>query len=264
MQATILKKRGRFSVDVQFASSEGDTPKVEVAHWPATSKLPGVVWKDLPCLLSYAGDNSKRKTKWTVEALSLGDVPTWVGVNQNRANRIVQHMLLSGALSDFIPEGESVRPERAWGDARFDFQVGEKTFIEVKTPLHFLALPKEEGDTAVQLPANPIKHQTLPANEEELPPVQSRLIKHYNELERSIGDGYRVILLACFLYPAVDFVFGRISDEAVPDDLLRTVQAVISAEKKARAAGLEMLQLTTQFDKDGVSFARCFNALYEE
>jgi sugar fermentation stimulation protein A len=67
--------------------------KVVKCHCPATGRIGGIKFKDVPCLLSKA-KNKKRKTLYTVEAISL-DKPeakkkSWIGINQNAANKYVE------------------------------------------------------------------------------------------------------------------------------------------------------------------------------
>jgi len=44
--------------------------KVEKCHCPSTGRIGDIIFKDIPCLVSKAESESKRKTKFTVEAFS--------------------------------------------------------------------------------------------------------------------------------------------------------------------------------------------------
>jgi len=66
-----------------------------------------------------------------------------VGINQNRANRYVEHFLRTGALSEVmgLPRKAGaleVLPEQMLGESKIDFQVERHHYIEVKTPLSWL------------------------------------------------------------------------------------------------------------------------------
>ena len=61
-------------------------------HCPATGSIGGLKAADweaagLPCLLSCAEAGGKRKTGFTVEAISATHGCSWIGVNQGRANK---------------------------------------------------------------------------------------------------------------------------------------------------------------------------------
>ena len=65
-------------------------------HCPTTGRIGNIDLSGRPCLLSPS-DNPKRKTRYTVEAISLGrpddSNKRWIGINQNAANRYVEHYL---------------------------------------------------------------------------------------------------------------------------------------------------------------------------
>ena len=98
-----------------------------------------------PCLVSLAR-GAGRKTAGTVEAVSLAKpedaLKDWIGINQNAANRYVEHCLRCGGLAQavggaFGEPRDDVRREVFLGESKLDFLVGD-TFLEVKTPLQHL------------------------------------------------------------------------------------------------------------------------------
>jgi sugar fermentation stimulation protein A len=63
IEGIIRKRPNRFIMEVEIAG------KIELAHCPVTGKIGSFDFKNTPCLLSKS-NNPKRKTKFTVEAIS--------------------------------------------------------------------------------------------------------------------------------------------------------------------------------------------------
>ncbi|KXS12974.1 hypothetical protein M427DRAFT_59085 [Gonapodya prolifera JEL478] len=133
-----------------------------------------------------------RKTNYTVEAISLSPLSTphagmrWVGVNQTRVNRFVEHFLrnpfpglgsegggggagtgLAATLG--LAGAGDVQREVSVGDSKVDFCVGGRVWIEIKTPL-------------IHIP----DAQSHPAAKPEQAALQTfqRLVKHFKELTK--------------------------------------------------------------------------------
>ena len=89
-EGTIVKRTSIYTMDV---SVNGETVQ---CHCPTTGRIGNIDLSGRPCLLSPS-DNPKRKTRYTVEAISLGrpddSNKRWIGINQNAANRYVEHYL---------------------------------------------------------------------------------------------------------------------------------------------------------------------------
>lgn len=64
IEATIIKMNSQFTLDVDM---DGDVEKV---HCPTTGRIGDVDLKNVACLLSHR-DNPNRKTKYTLEAISV-------------------------------------------------------------------------------------------------------------------------------------------------------------------------------------------------
>lgn len=128
-RATIKERKNRFIFVIEING------KLEEAHCPATGIIAGLskkYIKDIACLISYHGDNSSRRTKYTVEAISL-DNRKWLGINQTKSNFYVEQFLKSEnkVKLGFNLEDE-VKRERKLYDSRIDFKIGN-TYLEVKT-----------------------------------------------------------------------------------------------------------------------------------
>lgn len=181
IEGVIHKRKNRFVMEVEFDGT------VYECHCPTTGRIGNIVFRNIPCLLSQS-TNVARKTPYTVEAISL-DLPTeknksWIGINQNAANRYVEHFLNTGQFSDMVRNDGNVKREQTLGTSKLDFLVGD-TYIEVKTPLTTLQVePKDHIAT------KPISD------------FQSfeRFVKHINELADSLQEHQRAILLNCFIY----------------------------------------------------------------
>jgi sugar fermentation stimulation protein A len=133
-------------------------------------------------------NNITRKTLYTVEAISL-DLPSennksWIGINQNAANRYVEHFLKTGQLSTMVKNSDTVKREQKLGNSKLDFLVGN-TYIEVKTPLTTLQ---------VEIKDHIATKKTSEFSSHE------RFIKHISELAGSLKQNERAILLNCFIY----------------------------------------------------------------
>ena len=200
-------------------------------HCPTTGRLGDLNLSGLPCL--YSTSNAKsRKTRYTVEAVSTSPKGgSWVGINQNAANRYFEFFLRSGALTR-LARGPVQREVRL-GRSRIDFLVGS-AYIEVKTPL-------------IMLPAGA-----------EVPRVRrsrfdsfDRLIRHFGELRASLASGKKAKIVLCFLYDAKPF-------RPPPPDGSNT--RILAAARAAESAGVERWQLNLKIDREGVSLIRYFRS----
>ena len=200
-------------------------------HCPTTGRLGDFELRGLPCLYSTA-TNSKRKTAYTVEAISTSSTKnSWIGINQTAANRYIEFFLNEGALSR-IAKG-TVRREVRLGRSRIDFLVGD-TYVEVKTPL--IVLPGSPGIARV-------KRGRFDSFD--------RLIRHMEELRGSLASGMRAVILLCYLYDAKPFK---------PPRQTNTNSKILSAARAAEEAGVERWQVNLRVDKRGVALIRYFKS----
>lgn len=89
-ETLIVNRLNRFIFTIEING------KTELAHCPSTGSIGGIIFDKIPCLVSIH-DDPKRKTKYTVEAISLNKPETknkkWIGINQTAANRYVEFFL---------------------------------------------------------------------------------------------------------------------------------------------------------------------------
>ena len=163
-----LKKRyKRFFVDVE---SKG---KILTSHCPNSGSMLGLLNEDNKAWVSPA-DNPNRKLKYTIEIIN--DKKSNVGVNTHLANHIIEEAIEKKLVKE-ISNYSSYRREVKFGaNSRIDFQLSHKkskAFLEVKN----VTLSREK-------------------NIAEFPDaVTSRGLKHLEELEKAIKQGYESFLI---------------------------------------------------------------------
>ena len=222
---TIISRPNRFIMLVKAGN------RILRCHCPTTGRLGNLKLAGLPCLYSTS-DNKARKTAHTVEAISTSQAGrTWIGINQNAANRYFEFFMRSGALRRIA--GGRVQREVRLGESRIDFLVGN-AYIEVKTPL--ITLPAGAGVTRV-------KQSGFDSFD--------RLIRHMGELRRSLSSGKRAKIVLCYLYDAKPF-------RPPPPD--GTNSRILSAARAAEGAGVERWQVNLRMSKEGVSLVRYFRS----
>lgn len=127
IEGVIRSRPNRFLMNVEVNGVD------HLAHCPVTGKIWNIDFEDsnIPCLLSQPempiSSSKKRKTSWTVEAISM-QLPkekekTWIGINQSKVNSYIEHFLMNTNLQ-FAPPGEIVKREVKIGQSRLDFQLG--------------------------------------------------------------------------------------------------------------------------------------------
>ena len=98
-EGVVVRRRSQFTMDVELG---GET---RAFHCPTTGRIGSIDVAGRPCLASLARGEG-RKTAGTVEAVSLarpGDAgKDWIGINQNAANRYVEHYLRCGGLAEAV------------------------------------------------------------------------------------------------------------------------------------------------------------------
>ena len=185
-EGVIVRRKSQFTMAVAFRGEELSF------HCPTTGRIGSLDVAGLPCLVSLAS-NGGRKTAGTVEAVSLARPDDankeWIGINQNAANRYVEHYLRCGGLAEVVGGtfGEprvDVRREVFLGQSKLDFLVGD-TFLEVKTPLQHLQ---------VEVPSWVKVKKATPFSS------TGRMQRHVGELAKSLADHQRAVLLVCCIY----------------------------------------------------------------
>ena len=99
IEGVVIKRNSQFTMTIE---AEGQNAK---AHCPTTTRIGDIDIAGRPCLLSKSKDPN-RKTLYTVEAISLNrpedNEKAWIGINENAANRYVEHFLRNGGFSDIV------------------------------------------------------------------------------------------------------------------------------------------------------------------
>ena len=230
VEGVIVKRKGQFIIICEING------EITNCHCPTTGRIGNLDVSGLPCLLSKSND-LKRKTPYTVEAVSLNRLEdcnkSWIGINQNAANRYVEHYLLNGGFIEMVGTENEVLREQVLGISKLDFLVGN-TYLEVKTPPQHLQ---------VEYP-NYIKTK-------KVTPFSStdRFVKHITELGKSLQSHQRAILLTCFIYnnPGFEIIEKSTNYEQV--------KAVVNG---SIALGVETWQANFEIKPEGVRLVRYF------
>ena len=228
-EGTIVKRTSIYTMDVAV---NGETVQ---CHCPTTGRIGNIDLSGRPCLLSPS-DNPKRKTGYTVEAISLR-MPDdrdkeWIGINQNAANRYVEHYLRNGGFPDMV-EGTEVRREVFLGESKLDFLVGD-CYLEVKTPLQHLQ---------VDIPDYVKTKKVTPFSSTD------RMTRHMKELASSLESHQRAVMLIVFLYDNPGF---RVVERSTNYEQVKaTVEECVSK-------GVETWQANFRIDPEGVSLIGYF------
>lgn len=187
IKAIIKERINRFIFTVEL-----DGELVE-AHCPSGGTIAGIPRKlmtQLPCLLSDHGDNATRRTRYTVEAISLDNGHTYMGINQTASNHYVHQFLQDKNVQNTLDINGSVAREKKLGNSRIDFKVDD-TYIEVKT-----MVAEYYGKASKQL-------RSLMKPQE---PSVERMQKHIRELTHEVNTHKsKAIVLTVFQYDAPKF-----------------------------------------------------------
>ncbi len=230
LEGIIMKRRNRFIMEVEIDGIIFD------CHCPTTGRIGTIVFENIPCLLSKSKDPA-RKTQYTVEAFSL-DLPehsnkTWIGINQNAANRYVEYYLSNGGFAEMVGTNNEVQREKFLGISKLDFLVGN-TYLEVKTPLQQLQ---------VEVPPYIKTKKATPFSSTD------RMIKHVAELTGSLKEHERAIFLTCFVYDNPGFQVVERSTN---------YEQVRSAMEKSTTAGVEVWQANFRLTPESVHLTKYF------
>ena len=222
IEGIITSRPNRFIMMVKLGS------KIIECHCPTTGRIGNIKFDNISCLLSES-NNTSRRTKYTVEAISLDDLSkknkSWVGINQSKINRYVEFFLKNGGLDDIVGIPKKVKREVKLLNSRIDFLV-DGMFIEVKMPLIYFL--NNQQDSTIS------KFNSF-----------DRLIKHFTDL----SSNSKAVVLLCFLYNA---------DIFSPPKIEKSNNRVRQVADKAIKDGLVMWQANFSIDKNGVSLDKYF------
>lgn len=187
LHATIKSRINRFIFIVDYNGLEVE------AHCPSGGTIAGIPHKlmtQLPCLLSDHGDNTTRRTRYTVEAISLDNGHTYMGINQTASNHYVHQFLQNEDVQSVLNINGLVVREKKLGNSRIDFKVND-TYIEVKT-----MVAEYYGKAS--------KHLKILMKPQE--PSIERMQKHIRTLTDTVkSNNSKAIVLTVFQYDAPKF-----------------------------------------------------------
>ncbi|WP_026882011.1 DNA/RNA nuclease SfsA [Clostridium akagii] len=230
VEGVIVKRKGQFIIICEING------EITNCHCPTTGRIGNLDVSGLPCLLSKSSD-LKRKTPYTVEAVSLNRLEdcnkSWIGINQNAANRYVEHYLVNGGFIEMVGTENEVLREQVLGISKLDFLVGN-TYVEVKTPLQHLQ---------VEYPEYIKTKKVTPFSSTD------RFVKHITELGKSLQSHQRAILLTCFIYdnPGFEIIEKSTNYEQVKVAVDRSI-----------VLGVETWQANFEIKPEGVQLVRYF------
>ncbi len=230
IEGVIKSRPNRFIMNVQISNG------VFKCHCPVTGRIGEIHFSDVPCLLSES-DNLNRKTRYTVEAISLDSISrknkTWIGINQTKINVYVEFFIKNNCLPKMIT-GKNISREKRLGNSRIDFLI-DNTYLEVKMPLISFPFENSKSDFILQKPKT--KFNSF-----------DRLIKHFNDLSTDIKN-HRAIVLLAFIYDAPAFT---------PPKSDNTNNVVRTAAKQAAKKGIENWQINLKINKTGIELQKYF------
>lgn len=230
LEGIIVERNNRFLMKVLINN------EVNLCHCPCTGRISNFLLKNLPCLLSY-NNNPKRKTKYTVEAISLSDLndinKKWIGINQIKSNLYIEYFLKTNQLNNIINFNESTKilREQTICDSKLDFLI-DNCYLEVKTPLVILPLKNEY-----------ITNKNLQTKEIAKFNSFDRFFKHINDLSNSLQNHQKAYLINFYMFEANVFKPPKNKDS----------EYVLKQLNKIKNKKFEIWQVNTIFDEEGIS-----------
>ena len=169
--------------------------------------------------MSDHGTDSGRRTRYTVEAISLDDGLTYAGINQTKSNRYVEYFLQYDEVKNILQVKDEVKREKKLGNSRIDFKAGN-CYIEIKTMVADYYCKASPRLTALM---------------KEQHPSIDRMQKHIRTLTNEIkSNNSRAVIITVFQYNAPTF-------EPPIDDPVYA--EFVEDLKLAKVAGLRQYQM---------------------
>lgn len=227
----IISRPNRFIFNVQI-----DDQIVE-AHCPSGGTIAGLSRKNmqnLKCYLNDHGENTSRRTRYTVEAISLDDGVSYMGINQTRSNKYVEYFLTDTKVREILSISDQITREKKLRSSRIDFKVDD-CYIEVKTMVaEYYCKPSSDL-------AKLMKSGT---------PSIDRMQKHINDLVAAIEEfSARAAVITVFQYDAPTFK---------PPIDLEIYQDFVNDLRVARSKGLRQYQMNIRITKEHVELISFF------
>jgi len=207
-------------------------------HCPTRCSIGNFSLQNLPCLLSISND-PKRKTKYTVEAISLDKQKTknkkWIGINQTKANKYFEYFLKQGTFDKIFPEAKKIEREKVFSISKFDFKIDD-TFLEIKTPLQIIK---------TDIPQNiKLKKKTKFSS-------GNRFLKHVIDLKNYLKLKKRAILVFLFMYDIKMRDFFTDDDKNQYD---KKAEKIVEEYIKTEKLGLETWAVKLKINKKELNF----------
>lgn len=223
IRAVIKSRINRFIFIVDINGEEVE------AHCPTGGIIAGISRKnikDLPCLINDHGSNTYRRTRYTVEAISLDNGNTYMGINQTKSNRYVEEFLKDEEIARKLQISDSIKREKKLGNSRIDFRVDD-CYIEVKTMVaEYYCEPSDKLKSLMK--------QTHPSVE--------RMQKHVNELANELRThNSRALIINVFQYDSP--IFEPPVDDPVYAEFVEDL-------KSAKDAGLKQYQMNIRITEE--------------
>lgn len=217
--ARLLRRYKRFLADVTL---EEDGREV-VAHCPNPGSMMGLAEPGMRVWLE-PNDDPKKKLKFGWRLVELPD-GEWSGIDTAVPNRVVKEALLDGAIEP-LAAYQTVKPEVRYGtNSRVDFLLSEPGLADAYVEVKNVHLMRETGLA-------------------EFPDcVTERGAKHLRELSAMVEAGHRAVMV--YLVQRTDCDRFRLARDLDP--------GYGAAFDAARAAGVEMLCVSTRIDRESVS-----------
>ena len=219
IKGIMVKRNSQFTATVLL---NGETI---TAHVTTTNRIGNVIIKDIPCLLSYHSEKT-RKYNYDIEAVLLSDDDNWVGINQILSNKLVEYFLKNHQLDKMV-KGDEITREVKLGKSKIDFKVGD-TYIEVKTPLPTINV--KYGKNIKTRPVSPFTST-------------ERFEKHIKELTEALKNDKKAIIL---------FVNQYIPTEMKPHLKSTHYKQIKKIVKDSVKFGMEYWTLDLKFSFEGV------------
>jgi len=205
-------------------------------HCPTTCSIGNFSLQNLPCLLSISND-PKRKTKYTVEAISLDNQKIknkkWIGINQTKVNKYFEYFLKQGMFSKIFPKKiNKIEREKNFNNSKFDFKIDD-TLLEIKTPLQIIN---------TDIPNNIQIKKKIKFS------VGNRFLKHMKDLKKYLTLKKRAVLLFIYMY---DLKQKKLSDEDKKKYI--KIDEIIDECKNTENMGLETWNVIFKINKKEIT-----------
>lgn len=242
MEGLILKRKNRFIMEVLINNN------IELCHCPCTGTIGNIVFNTIPCLLSFNNTNSKRKTNYTVEAISLNEINStnknWIGINQIKSNNFIEYFLKNNLLPNIIniDEKSIILRECNTHNSKLDFLINNNIYLEIKTPLIILPLKSNYYDN-LNIKKN-IKN-TIVSHE--------RFFKHLDELSDSLAYNQKAIMISFYMFEADKFIPPKNNKSfLIKDKVISTLNN-----------GVEFWQVNTKFTNCSIELVDYYKTDFE-